>query len=540
MEKRREFLRLVVLVSLCLFLFFFGLGRRALWDVDEGMHAATAKDMVLSGDWVTPTFNGEPFFDKPILFTWLISISFVSWGFSEFAARFPAAAIGLACVLVTYLLGRRMFGSRVGFLGAVVLATSAEYLIVARTVIHDSALLLFTTLSLYFFYSGVVDEQKRRRHFLLFYVALALAVLSKGPLGLVLPGLVIGGYLLLTRRLNLLGEMQPGWGVLIVLVIASPWYILMGLRNPDYLSYFLIDKNLGSYASGESQHPAPVYFYIPVLLGGLLPWSALLPATLYRSSSWLRGQRRDGVLFLSSWAGLMLLFFSLAVSKLAPYILPLFPAAALLVALLWDDLLSPSSMRVRRPFLGSLSVAFLVMLTVVGYVWLRPPLSLETKYGMSMLQVHALSLSSLTALAAALGFALLRRYRSTMATIVGLVATIELIFVCSIAPRMDPYRSTKDLAVQLDRRLSPGEEIAFFKRLKDSALFYTDRFGRVVRTADELAAELSSQRRVYCVVDSRHRDRLQGLDEEFPIALEGANKLVLTNSRSAETNQSDG
>jgi len=539
-ENRSEVLRLVLLVALCLFLFFFGLGTRALWDVDEGMHAATSKDMVISGDWVTPTFNGEPFFDKPILFTWLVSISFLLWGFSELGARFPAAVIGLACVLVTYLLGRRMFSSRVGFLAGLILATATEYLIVARTVVHDSALLLFTTLSLFLFYSGVVEEKRRGRYFLLLHVALGLAVLAKGPLGLLLPGLVIGPYLLLTKRLALIREMRLGWGVLIVLVIAAPWYILMGLRHAGYLSYFLIEKNFGSYASAGSQHPAPLHFYVPVLLGGLLPWSGLLPATLYRANSWVRGERRDAVLFLLLWAGVMFLFFSVAVSKLAPYILPLFPAAALLVALLWEDLLGPATSKVRKMFIWSLVPAFVLMVAVAIYVGFQPPLSLEVKYGMSMVQVHTLSLSSVLALALALGALVVRRYRFAMATIVGLVAAVLVVFVVNIAPAMDPFRSTKDLALKLDRLLAPGEEIAFFKRLKDSALFYTDRYGRVVRTAEDLEGHFSTGGRAYCVVDKRHRDRLQGLEEEFPIALEQANKMVLTNSKTAKAAKTGG
>jgi 4-amino-4-deoxy-L-arabinose transferase-like glycosyltransferase len=236
----------------------------------------------------------------------------------------------------------------------------------------------------------------------------------------------------------------------------------------------------------------------------------------------------------------MFLFFSVAVSKLAPYILPLFPAAALLVALLWEDLLSTPAADVRKIFVWSLMPAFVLMVAVAVYVWFRPPVSLEAKYGMSMIQVHTLSLSSVLALALALGAVVAHRYRLAMATIVGLVACVLVVFVVSIAPAMDPYRSTKDLALELDRMLPPGEEIAFFKRLKDSALFYTDRYGRVVRTAADLEAHFSTDRKVYCVVDTRHRDRLQGLEEEFPIALERANKVILTNSNTARAARAGG
>ena len=150
-----------VLVGLCLFLFFFYLGSRDLWDVDEGMHSVSAKHVVESGDWVTPSYNGKAFLDKPMLFTWLVAVSFMALGFTELAARLPAAMVGLAGVWVTYLLGRRMFGTRTGFMAGAVLASSMLYLVMSRTVVHDIALGLFTSLALYLFYIAVVDDDRR-------------------------------------------------------------------------------------------------------------------------------------------------------------------------------------------------------------------------------------------------------------------------------------------------------------------------------------------------------------------------------------------
>ncbi|MGB5551697.1 MAG: glycosyltransferase family 39 protein, partial [Thermoanaerobaculia bacterium] len=248
-SNRGETLRVLTLIGLCLFLFCFGLHSRVLWDVDEGMHAVMTKNILLNGDWVTPTFNGENFYDKPILFNWLGAICFLIFGFNEFAARLPASIFGTAGVLVTYCLGRRMFGPTVGFLAGVILASSAEYLLLSRVVVHDIALTLFTTLALCFFYLGLVDGKRRKRYFLLFWVAAGLAILAKGPLGLALPGLVIGVFLLATRRLALIREMQIGRGLLILLLVAGPWYFAISLRNPEYLRYFILEKNLGSFAS---------------------------------------------------------------------------------------------------------------------------------------------------------------------------------------------------------------------------------------------------------------------------------------------------
>ena len=200
--RKKEIFFVLILLSLCFLLFFFRLGTPPLWDGDEGMHAATSKDMVLSGDWITPTLNGEKFYDKPVLYNWFVSLSFLVFGFNEFAARLPSALLGTGCVLIVYLLARGMFGPTAGLLSGVFLATSGEQMILSRVVVHDIALAFFMTLSLFFFYAGFKREQGRKRYFLLFYASAGFAVLAKGPVGILLPVLIIGLFLLL-------GE---GWG----------------------------------------------------------------------------------------------------------------------------------------------------------------------------------------------------------------------------------------------------------------------------------------------------------------------------------------
>ena len=166
MRRKDEVRLVVILVALCLVVFFFRLGASPLWDIDEGMHAATAKEMVLTGDWITPRHNGEPFYDKPPLFNWLTALSFQVLGFTELAARLPAALLGLGCVVVTYLLGRRIFDPATGFLGGAILATSILFVILARAVVHDMSLAFFMTLTLFLFYMGLEDEERGRRWFL--------------------------------------------------------------------------------------------------------------------------------------------------------------------------------------------------------------------------------------------------------------------------------------------------------------------------------------------------------------------------------------
>lgn len=522
-----------LLVALCLFLFFFYLGSRALWDVDEGMHSVSAKHVVETGDWVTPTYNGEPFLDKPMFFTWMVAISFLVLGFTEFAARLPAAVLGLAGVWLAYLLGRRMFGSRAGFLGGAIMATSVLYLIMARTVVHDSALGVFTTLALYLFYTGVTEPERRKICFLLFYVALAGAVLAKGPLGVLLPALVIGPYLVVTRRLGLLKEMRLGWGVLIFLILSAPWYLMMDVRNEGYLSYFLIEKNFGSFTSEESTHPAPFHFYIPVFLGAMLPWTFYFPAAVYRAFKRLRGEGKDAILYLILWVGMMFLFFSTATSKLASYLLPLVPAAALMIGLFWDEALTDSKGKTSWAlFWSQVPVA---LLAVAGFVfgWLDPPIDLTVDYGISMTQVLVIGFIITSFSVLALGLLWRGRTHAAFASTVALVAAVLAVFSVWIGPSMDDYRSTRALALEFDQMLPPTEPMVFFWREKDSALFYTDRDGVVLPTW-EVEQYLASEEEVLFVAEDRHLHRIAEYRDRFAFVYRKGNKFVISNDPGAE------
>jgi 4-amino-4-deoxy-L-arabinose transferase-like glycosyltransferase len=529
LPNRADSRLLLVLIALCLFLFFFKLGSRALWDHDEGMHAVMARNMVETGDWVTPTFNGEAFFDKPVLFNWLGAISFEMLGFTELAARLPAAILGLACVLLTYLLGRRMFGSTVAFLGGLVLATSGLFLVLSRAVQYDMVLTFFTTLSLFFFYSGVADEKNRRRYFLLFYVAAAFAVLAKGPLGLVLPALVIGPYLLLTKRLRLLREIRIGWGVLIVLVIAAPWYILMSMRNGDYLSHFFLGQNLGYFTSAESRHPEPFYFYLLVLPGLLFPWTSLLPLAIYRPLWDAESRSRDPIRFLLLWVIVPFLFFSVAVSKLETYLLPLFPALALLIALVWDELLTTSNAALRRGLLWFHLPLAGVSVAVVVYLCLDPPLEKSLRYGIDLTVLFALAVPIAVFLMASLWLLWSRRFAACLAALAGVMVIGLVVFTTLLAPATDPYRSTKHLALKLDPMLPAGEEIVFFSRLRDSALFYTGRGAVVFKDPQDLDHYFAKRRRTFCLVEERYFTKLDAIADRLIVVEKEGNKILLSN-----------
>jgi 4-amino-4-deoxy-L-arabinose transferase-like glycosyltransferase len=501
---KEEYYAILTLCVLCLVVFFFQLGSHPLWDVDEGRHAATSKDMVLSGDWVTTRMNGKNFYDKTALFNWFVALSFLVFGFTEFAARMPAALLGLGAVLVTYLLGRRLFGSRVGLLGGVVLATSPEYIILSRSVIHDISLAFFITLALCFFYAAFGGQRQRRINLFLFYAALGLAVLAKGPIGILLPGLIIGLFLLVKGRLDFLKEMSLGWGVLIFLAVAAPWYVLISIRNEDYVSYFFLKQNFGNFLSKvQAHHPEHFYYYIPVLLGGMLPWSFFIPLAVVRPLR--QGLRKldDGVLFLLLWFSVIFFFFSAANSKLGTYILPAFPAVALLVGRLWDEIMTTAGAGLRKGIGWSLAPLPVLFLAATIYIMVKRPEArkLQTYYGMSLQDMSGLLIALTVILFIALLFFILRKYWSAFSALAATFAVGMLFFIVAYAPILDSYRSTRLLAEEMDRELSPGEPLVFFLKLWDSALFYTSRRVTVLNTEEQLLAYLSSNKKTLCVIE---------------------------------------
>ena len=448
LNRRQLWIDLGILLALCLLLFFSLLGDRPLWDIDEGMHAATSKEMILTGVWVTPTMNGEKFYDKPPLFNWLMALSFLVFGFTEFAARLPAAVLGTACVFATYVLGRRMFDRLTGLLGGVILATSLEFVLMSRLVVHDIALALTVTLALLFFWLGFENEDRRRRNLFWFYVSAGFAVLAKGPLGLVLLGMVVGPWLILRRRVSFLREMGLWWGAVVFLAVAAPWYLLIMRANADFGAYFFVQQNFMNFASAESRHPGSWPFYVPVLIGGFFPWIAFLPTAVGNAIRRRRDDREGALLFLALWGGLVFLFFTVASSKLPAYILPLFPALALLVAVSWRDLLTVSTPRVRRQMLVALGMMALVLLGGFIYAWFFELPDAQAKYEVEV----ALYLPALFALLGGLFVALAlfwrRVYRSCFAAIAGMVVVLMFLLNTMVFPAFNPVRTTGDLGIR--------------------------------------------------------------------------------------------
>jgi 4-amino-4-deoxy-L-arabinose transferase-like glycosyltransferase len=330
---RRSLAPLVVLAGLT---FFVGLGAPALTDSDEAFYAESAREMVESGDWLTPAYNYEPRFQKPVLYYWLTAATFAVTGPGPGAARLWSALSGLALVFVTAGLARRWYDDDTALLAGAVVATSFGYVALGRMALPDLPLALCITVTIAATLVAVGDRVPRPRQWLLAAaLAAALGFLTKGPLAVVIPLLVVAPIVAIERRASRLRPADLVAAAALFTVVAAPWYVAMWWRHgTEYLTGFFIGDNLERFATDRFNEPRPWWYYGPVIVGGLVPWAPFLLLGAGTLGRMLSGRGGAGSLEtrLALWVVVPLVLLSLSVGKQPRYVLPLLPPLALLVA----------------------------------------------------------------------------------------------------------------------------------------------------------------------------------------------------------------
>jgi 4-amino-4-deoxy-L-arabinose transferase-like glycosyltransferase len=309
------------------------LGAPGLWDIDEGNNLEAAREMHEAGTGIVPTFNYELRVDKPVLLYWLQIASFSVAGVNEWASRLPSALAALAAVLVTYELGRRMFGSAAGLLAGVMLASAVMFCAASHFANPDSLLDAFTVLALFAFWRGY--RKGAPLPFGCVGAVAGLGMLAKGPVGLVLPAAVSFIFLAWQRELRRLADPRLARGVLTFLLVAAPWYVWVGVETKgQWLKGFFWDHNVMRFSRTMENHGGGLYYYAVALLVGFAPWSVFLGPAAWGAARDRRvgdGDRdRAAVRFLLCWIAVYLVCFSAARTKLPNYVLPAYPAVAVL------------------------------------------------------------------------------------------------------------------------------------------------------------------------------------------------------------------
>ncbi|MGB7481019.1 MAG: glycosyltransferase family 39 protein [Burkholderiaceae bacterium] len=323
------------LLVVFLFIWFYALGARTLVPTDEGRYAEMAREMVATGDWITPRLNAIKYFEKPPLQNWMNALTFELFGLGEWQARLWTGLCGLLGVFLAGYAGRRLFGPRVGFNAALVLGSAAFWMALAHINTLDMGLAGMMTLALCGLLLGqnpAASNGERRWWMLACWAGMALAVMSKGLIGVVLPGAVLVLYTLFARDWAIWKRLHLLPGVLLFLAITVPWFVLVSMRNPEFLQFFFIHEHFQRFTSKIHDRAGPWYYFIPILLLGILPWLGMLAQSLWQGRRDAQATGFQPKKLLLVWSVFIFVFFSVSGSKLPSYILPIFPALALLIA----------------------------------------------------------------------------------------------------------------------------------------------------------------------------------------------------------------
>ncbi|MBP2651482.1 MAG: hypothetical protein H6Q74_2307 [Firmicutes bacterium] len=297
-------------------------------DPVEGNYALTAKEMLISGDWLSPRIYGQFWYDKPIMIYWLILASYKLFGINEFAARFPAAIFSAFSVCFLYWFTYELYKNRrMALVAAIVMATSLEYWILAKLIITDAVLFFFSSVTMATLYLAI--ENKGRKWSLIAYIAAALAVLTKGPVGIVLPGITIIIYIAIFKKWDMMKKLVYIPGIVVFLVVTLPWYLYMyQVHGNDFVNTFL---GLHNYIRATiSEHPKDnvVYYYLVLFPLSLLPWTGIF---LRMTARLVREFKLPHINYLVIWPGVIIIFYTLMATKYPTYVFPaIFPVAILI------------------------------------------------------------------------------------------------------------------------------------------------------------------------------------------------------------------
>ena len=371
-QKDRRRLALSALVLITLFISFFKTGGFLLFDVDEAVFSEAAREMVETGDLITPTYNYEPRYDKPILIYWLMSAAFKLFGTGEFAARFTSGLFGTFSVLATFFFIRRIKGLAPAMLCALALLLNLEYFVYTHSAVTDMTLGFFIASSIYAFYLGFHEDDPR--WYWGFWCASALAVLTKGAIGLLFPVAVSTLFMAASGNKDRIKALFRPAFIAVFFAITVPWFAAQFYVNGwDFFNAFIIKHHIQRYSEVISSHSGPFYYYIGVLLLGFFPWVAFLPASVYRAFKERLTPGSGLYLLTAIWFLFVLIFFSIAKTKLPNYIFPLYAPAAILAGLALNDICEKNGFHRKSPLYISmiLSAVFAAAMFILPSLQLR-------------------------------------------------------------------------------------------------------------------------------------------------------------------------
>lgn len=501
----------LILLTVGTAVFFTNLGTAKLWDRDEPRNAGCASEMMERGDWVVPIFNDELRAQKPVLLYWLMMTAYAVFGVTEFAARFWSAALAIGSILSTYFIGRRLFNSRIALLASIILSTTVMFDVAGRAATPDSVLIFCGTMALMFYVLSVFREPAPGKKTVRsswfpddtnsvfgIYFFLGLGTLAKGPIGFLLPMAIMGMFMLVMRAAPVeagasrLGDiakslwntinpwhfaktvwaMRPIVAVVVILAIAAPWYVWVGLRTEgDFLQRFFLTENIARATTAMENHSGGLWYYPATILMGFFPWSVFaFPVSLFvwrKLRTTMDTKSRAAICFLICWVGVQVGLFSLASTKLPSYVTPCYPALAVLVSFGLSAFCVKQELVAERWFrLAAIVLAFSGVGTLVAMIFVA------NEYLDGDIWVCLIGLAPI--LGGTAGYLFMRQELNQKA--IQAIALSAVLFCVSMfgfgTVAVDQHRN---MASVLEPMIQSNSEVATYGVLESSWVFYAQR-----------------------------------------------------------------
>jgi 4-amino-4-deoxy-L-arabinose transferase-like glycosyltransferase len=491
------------LLSLCLLTFFLGLGRPAVADADEAFYAEAAREMLERGDWLTPYYNYEHRWQKPVLYYWLTAVTYVVLGVGEWGARLWSALSGVGLVFATYAAGRRLTQhDDVGWLAGAIAATCFGYMALARMALPDLPLAFFITVTIASALEG---------RWAIAGVAAGLGFLVKGPLAVVLPAIVFAPVWWRERATFAVRPRDLAAAAALFAIVGLPWYVAMtAAHGTPYLESFFVGDNLERFATARFNEPRSPFFFVPVLLGGLLPWTPYALVTAWRPVREIAARRivMTGTEWrLLLWAAMPFLFFSISIGKQPRYILPVLPPVAILLARAILARLD-GAWRGERRALRDLRLATLATAALVAAI----AVLLVRARALFITAIPALTWAAVVVLAgcaAALAAVARPRWLPYLPVVMPVCAAMTLVSVQFGALGGRRPEPVEQMAALVARHRTGNERVGEYHVFVRNMVFYTGFAQHELFTVEEAAAFMQSPGRVLMIVADTDLPRLE-------------------------------
>jgi 4-amino-4-deoxy-L-arabinose transferase-like glycosyltransferase len=486
MEERGKYLLIILVIGALLFL--FKIGERDLWEPDETRYAVVAREMRETGDWVVPHLNGTIYAEKPPLFFWLVNLSTLFFGENtELTNRLPSALAGLMTILMTFLFGSRLFNAKAGFLSGLILATCFFFPQISRWMMLDSLFTLLFLLATYFLYRGMNEKARQRIFFILSGIFMACATLTKGPIGY-LPIILFLIYSLICKEFQKVWNRNLLYGSLLSIGLVLAWLLsAIGITGQHYGIQDVWHQTIGRFTEGW-KHRQAFYFYFIRFPFGFLPWIIFLPWAVAHGIQGISTEKRKEFLLLFIWFAFIFLFSTLSKGKKDNYLLPLYPAAALLVGQWISLFLSRPEESIHTYGKLWMPVSIFTLFFTASLVIVLSGFFKFYQKGIDLyLSVGVWPLLMLS-LGGMLSLFLLAKGWNLQATFCLIAALVfaQIYLAIAVPLRFNELRSMKPFAQKILSKVSAEQELKIWKFQSTGILYYTGKQVEQIKTIDHL------------------------------------------------------